>query len=313
MNQGPAYTYVHAASPSCYVNAVAAHPCVPQLASAGDDGRLVCWDAASQRPLWESALSLGGLFDVRYTASGEHVIVAGAGKAGIKCLRASDGRQAWSTQRRDRSGWGFTSAMVDPQERVLVAAPGDTRFVQVYALPKRAHELDVGQACLRVVFSPDGKRVATAGEGAVKIWNPFGKRRGPSRLYLPPTWTLEVDGAVVTDVAFAPDGGTCATASSDGVLRIWPAERRDGRPHPTHALAFDATPQAVAYSPDGALLAVGDARGRVTWVDTGRPRVVEEQEAHEHGVCRLTFTPSGAWLVTAGADGRASLWTPPIR
>ena len=129
--------------------------------------------------------------------------------------------------------------MVDPQERVLVAAPGDTRFVQVYALPKRAHELDVGHACLRVVFSPDGTRVATAGEGAVKIWNPFGKRRGPSRLYLPPTWTLEVDGAVVTDVAFAPDGGTCATASSDGVLRIWPAERRDGRPHPTHALAFE--------------------------------------------------------------------------
>lgn len=161
-----------------------------------------------------------------------------------------------------------------------------------------------------MVFSPDGKRVATAGEGSVKIWNPHGKRRGSSKLYLPPTWLLPCEGAVATDVAFAPGGSTCATVSTDGVLRVWPVERRQGQGAPQRELALEGA-HSVAYSPDGRWLAVGHESGLVTWLSPESLQVLAAHPAHETRVCRACFTPGSAWLLSAGADGKACLWAPP--
>jgi WD40 repeat protein len=68
-----------------------------------------------------------------------------------------------------------------------------------------------------VCFSPDGKRLASAGgdhpqPGEVKVWD---AEKGQEFL------SLKGHANVVTCVCFSPDGRRLATASWDNTVKIW--------------------------------------------------------------------------------------------
>jgi WD40 repeat protein len=67
--------------------------------------------------------------------------------------------------------------------------------------------------------------------------------------------------------------------------------------------------RAVAFSPDGSLLATGDFGGRAhLWsTETWRPSGAR-LDAHTGRVQSLAFTPDGRTLATAAADGTIQLW-----
>jgi serine/threonine protein kinase/WD40 repeat protein/tetratricopeptide (TPR) repeat protein len=67
-----------------------------------------------------------------------------------------------------------------------------------------------------LVFSPDGKRLLSAGSDlAARIWDLVSGRE---------LLTLSNHGGVVTRCIWSPDGGRIATAARDGVVRVWSAE-----------------------------------------------------------------------------------------
>ena len=66
---------------------------------------------------------------------------------------------------------------------------------------------------------------------------------------------------------------------------------------------------AIAMSPDGSLLAVGQRNGNIDIVDTAtRKRVGPSLRGHSSGVEDLDFSPNGQQLASVGDDGKLELW-----
>jgi WD40 repeat protein len=105
--------------------------------------------------------------------------------------------------------------------------------------PSRGHSGRV----VFVGFSPDGKRLVTAGDTTVRLWD---ARTGEE------VWALAGHRRPITSGAMTVDGGTVATGSWDGTVRLW--DLAAGKESRRLDVDRDTSP-LVCFSPDGGLLA----------------------------------------------------------
>lgn len=68
--------------------------------------------------------------------------------------------------------------------------------------------------------------------------------------------------------------------------------------------------RAVAFSPDGKLLATASSDGLVRLLDPEKESVLHKFEGHKGTVLTLAFAPGGKLLASAGEDGSVRLWSP---
>ncbi len=162
---------------------------------------------------------------------------------------------------------------------------------------KVVRSIDPDQEVFGLALSPDGKRLAAAGEKGILVLElPGGKKLR----------TLKGHTGVVAAVAFSPDGKVLASAGYDGSIRLW---GEDGKPIRT-LRGHDARVTSVCFAPDGKTLVSGgvapvdligirglsQADTLILWdVPTGE----KKQRLGARGQ-NVTFTPDGSALVAAG-------------
>jgi dipeptidyl aminopeptidase/acylaminoacyl peptidase len=148
-------------------------------------------------------------------------------------------------------------------------------------------------------FSPDGQ-VATAGYHEISFW-----KQSDGNL------ARRVPGLAerVYDLAFSPDGQWLATASGDpgqfGVVTLWKrtAEgdsceiRRERDLVESNDCLF-----AVAFSPDGKLLAAAGADRAIRFWEVATGKLVATIEDHADWIFDLAFSPDGKRLASASRD-----------
>ncbi|MFB4278116.1 WD40 repeat domain-containing serine/threonine protein kinase [Nonomuraea sp. MTCD27] len=157
-------------------------------------------------------------------------------------------------------------------------------------------------------FSPDGSLLATAGgsTGASRLWD--------AASGTPVAALHSLEGAP-GPVAFSPDGTLIAAAYPRGPIRTFEVASGRLTGDPLEPAAGSVTPEpreevaALAFSPDGRLLAGTTGSERIQLWDVATRRVVGRPlTGHTGLITSAAFSPDGGVLATASQDGTIRLW-----
>ena len=217
-------------------------------------------------------------------------------------LGAAIVRKLWSVPLPRASTVSFS-----PDGRLLAAGsasgetPGGVGIWDVATGKLRASLCDRGVTVVR--WTPDGKSLVLGlDDGSIAVWD---DARGGGSSVTPLVRAEDVEQ--IDDMDVKPDGRELAVAAGEkGLLRFElelgsttaPARARlKARPAQT---AKDAI-TSVAYSPDGARLAIAGSKGSVALVDTASDQVVCETKALKGEILRVAFSGRALGRVAASS------------
>jgi predicted NACHT family NTPase len=148
-----------------------------------------------------------------------------------------------------------------------------------------------------VAFSPDGKRLATAGsDGVVRFWDVTSGRE---------LLTCKSHSNLVVSVAFSPDGKTLASSSSDRTIKLW--DCLSGECLQTWQGHGDWV-RSVAFSPDGQILASSSNDTTIKLWDCRSGECLQTLQGHSDWIRLIAFSPDGKTLASGSDDRTVKLW-----
>lgn len=211
---------------------------------------------------------------------------------------STDAGAAWS-QITDsgvglRHGWRVPDM---PSERCLLRA---TLLSRDTVVTLRGHQ----RAVVRAVFSPDGKRAATASlDSTVRVWDSY---TGAELLKLE-------HPAPVRSVAISPNGALILSTATDGQGRLWNANTGQLVRQlfiPTRPFG-DGT--YASFSPDGAVAATSGVGAKPDndaelW-DVATGTLLRTLKGHTNYITHIAFSPDGSRIATSGGyDRTVRVW-----
>ncbi len=199
-----------------------------------------------------------------------------------------------------RHGGPVYTVAFSPVDASLVASAGENGSIKLWDLQNdtvttlRGHTDTVNA----VAFSPNGELLATGGDDwTFRLWN---VSRGQNIA----TLEHKVDRTrwQVKDVAFSPDGRLLATAG--GHVKLWEVTNQTE----IATLQHNGYVWALAFSPNGQLLAAGDGEGTVKIWEVQQRQAIARLTGDTTAVYSVAFSPDGRTLASAGYQGEVKLW-----
>jgi WD40 repeat protein len=291
-----------AGKPTCDT-ARAHHGAVRSLAVSRDGATLASAGADDAVKLW--SLPLGGLRqtltdgyrDARALAlaqDGEGLLVLSPGTLRRWRLSAEEGQPL-----EPQAAAGGESFLALSPTGLGVAVLTSAGRVEVRSLsggePRRL--FDRPPEKLTLLFSGDGNRLAAEWEATPIVL--FDLAQGSQR-------TLSKTRFFERVLALDAAGRWLAAADRLGLLELWPLDAEEPKSRSLESLEQSAS--TAAFSADGAVLAVGDDRGRVRLLQLPEGAVTATLEGKLSPVTALAFSPDRSLLIVGNEAGAIRLW-----
>ncbi len=291
------------------VRAVAWAPNGMLLASGASDRQLLTWDLNSQVQLRRM---LNMTVHAVTWSPGSHHLAAATGNQ-IFFLNAQNGMtEAHSTHTHHAT---VTTLAWSPQQPQMLVSGGLDKLAVVWNTQNFRPQIFFRQhtaGILSAAWAADGQTIGTSSQGGVvRVWNGASGQQVHDFFF---------DGAVsMNSLAFEPGGARLAAGGMDGVLRLWPSgltcqQMGNGNMQgqcmdkPQRLTGHTQAIRAVAWSPDGRLLATGGDDGKLLiWspAQSQMPLLKIQQQAP---VLAISWSPDGK-RIAAAVGNTVALWT----
>jgi WD40 repeat protein/serine/threonine protein kinase len=298
-------------------------PDTRRIAWSCQDGVVKVWDTTTGRE--EIALQSNTHVPrcVAFSPDGRRIAVAGFDGT-LRLLDGSTGRETLTIYAHPSlvadvafspDGHKLASASYDHTVRIWDATPltGDPQADHCVTLTEHKQQVS------GVAFSPDGRWLASGSwDSTVKVWELSRSRHAPrdepvahhaERDGYTLRYTLRGHSGNVIGVAFSPDSLTLASAGWDDTVKLWDLQAPQGDSlTERRSIPCTARLSSLAFSPDGRLLAIGQANGIAIYdPTTGRP--VHPFKRTPAPVPGLAFSLDSRRLISAGAsDPAVKVW-----
>jgi WD40 repeat protein len=299
------------------------------------------WDITShQLERTTPELPLSGDFDsAQFSPGGAALLVReslGEGGALLALFDAADGRGL--LEQGDSLATG-TYAFGPSGDLVAIVIGGEVQLFDLAGQPRGAIELAGFE---RIAFSPDAQTLATMTDDAVSLWRvidgaqertlardascPVIERRGDWLSYSPSgelvaataLWNFGGPFLHVTRWGGGPEAAAdrCVN-SAEHILWAFTGARSalafgkqleiQGAGEMTRTVGLDGPASALAFRPDGGLLALARLDGGALLYDTASAAVVGTLPL-DGAAAELAFSPDGTLLAARRADGATVIW-----
>jgi WD40 repeat protein/class 3 adenylate cyclase len=289
--------------PTNQLEAMSFSPDGSLLAAVGRDRKVHIWDTTNGLEVFTLAGHAEFIFSLAFSPDGKHLTSGGfEGVVKIWSLEASKEVLTIPTPPF------YTRFALSPDGTHIAAngiydpVSGNNNLFMVWdaqngnlLFQHKAHDSSTRSGA--VVFSPDGKEIATGGDHEMTILDAASGE---------PILRLPVDNVLTIAIAYDPNGQIIAVVGDAGKIQLF--ERATGKLLQNWDPGMRSLSNVI-FSPDGSRLAVvSNSTNDAKVFDVKTEKEILVLQGHSNNNWGIDFNSDGTRIVTAGRDATARIW-----